>query len=269
MFGFGTQQQQPTGSMFSSLTTPSAQQQQQQPTFTGAFGTQQQPQATAGGFGGFGTQPQPQQPFGTPSLTFGSSTLNTNQSQPQTNSIFGGQQTAPSAGGSLFGGSTAQSGSLFGNSSQQKPTLSLFGTQQQPQQQQALSGSLFGTQSIGQPQQQPFQAPSMFGQTTSIFGAGSNAAAQKPSLFQPIGQFGATATATPAIPAAPPNEIAAQFDEIIGAYDTNDARCRFRHPFFNKVAGEDVQKFGRPTNIPEGLWQSAVKACPDPKRFVV
>jgi hypothetical protein len=64
-------------------------------------------------------------------------------------------------------------------------------------------------------------------------------------------------------------EIAAQFDELVAAYDVNDARCRFRHPFFNKVSAEDVSKFTRPANIPEGLWQSALKAVPDPKWYIL
>ncbi|OJJ40627.1 hypothetical protein ASPWEDRAFT_101797 [Aspergillus wentii DTO 134E9] len=152
LFGGGTQQ---TGAG-SSLFGGGAQQGQKS-----LFGGAAQPQQTGTGTGLFGGA-QPQQ-TGTSSL-FGGGAQNQQQQKP---SLFGGASTT---GGSLFGGGQTTTpqpagGSLFGNTqTQQQPagglgTSSLFGSIQQPQQQQQqtapgslqaslLDGNPYGNQSI-------------------------------------------------------------------------------------------------------------------------
>lgn len=62
--------------------------------------------------------------------------------------------------------------------------------------------------------------------------------------------------------------IMQELDNIMAAYNAQDPRCRFRHAFYNLVAPEDVPRYQRPAHIPEGLWNEAVQASPDPKCMV-
>jgi len=185
------------GSLFGGNTTTS------QPSGSGLFGGAQQTATTGSLFGGAQAQ-KPSMFGGTPSAfgaqsTGGSLFGGTQKTAQPSTGIFGGAQQ-PAATGSLFGGpqQTATSGSLFGGNQQNtNPTGSLFGGTQQntnltgslfggPQQNTNTTGSLFGGAQA--------QKPSMFGGTSSTFGAqstgGSIFGGPQPTAQPSTGIFG-------------------------------------------------------------------------------
>ncbi|KAJ7237441.1 nucleoporin complex subunit 54-domain-containing protein [Mycena haematopus] len=177
------------------------------------FGQPQQQQQTSNIFGGGNTQPQQQQAGG----IFGASQ---NTTQPATTSIFGQTNTRPqfgttntntNTGGGLFGASTqAPSTGLFGSQQQpqqqqQQPTSGLFGNSQQPQQQQPASG-LFGNPQQQQPQQNQPAGGNIFGNTQPNSGglfANNNAGGAGGGLFgsRPAGGI----AGAPTLPSLTPN----------------------------------------------------------------
>ncbi|KAI5810485.1 nuclear protein 96-domain-containing protein [Pyronema omphalodes] len=167
---FGAQQQKPAFGTGFGTTTSAA------PASTGLFGSapQTQPQQQSTGLFGskpaFGATPtapstglfgstQPQQTtslFGNtqPATTTGGGGLfgsNTTTTAPSTG-LFGTAQTQ--AKPSLFSSTPATQTGLFGSATTQPATGSLFGQQQQPQQQTGLFGSFGQSQQVQQQQQQ-------------------------------------------------------------------------------------------------------------------
>ncbi|KUI62218.1 hypothetical protein VP1G_09329 [Cytospora mali] len=163
------QQQQQSGGLFG-----------QKPAATGGlFGQTNtaQPGQTGGGlFGGLGSNNQAQQQQNTGSSLFGG--LNANQNQ-QKQSLFG-QSTQPTGGG-LFGSQPAQqqTGGLFGQS-----------TNQQPQQNSMLGGSLFNTSQNQQSTPQSLTAsindPSAFGPASLFSGLGNGEVQNPGPLATPL-----------------------------------------------------------------------------------
>eukprot|EP00158_Paraphelidium_tribonemae_P007460 Partr_v1_DN28255_c0_g1_i1_m76198 putative nucleoporin len=201
---------------------------------------------------------------------FSSSTFGQPQQQQQT------QQTSNAFGASTFG-QTQQVGGGFSG-------FSGFGQQQPQQQQQQQQSSTFGSSfgGFGQQQQKPTTSLG-FGQpaNSGFSGFGSTQPQQQQPQQQQQTAFGTSTFGSSMMqqslmppqqtqqqqqPSMPP--ILQDFEDLQAAYDVNDARCKFRYAFYNLVAKEDVQKYTRPANIPQGLWEEAVSNSPDPSCMV-
>ncbi|TIC66253.1 hypothetical protein E3Q02_01902 [Wallemia mellicola] len=247
------QPQQASGGLFGSTSTaqPQQQQQQQQPS-GGLFGnTQQQNTQPQGGLFGSTTQST------TGGGLFGGTS--NNNSNTQSGGLFG--QPAPSTNtGGLFGSTNtntqqpAQTGGLFG----QKPANSLFGsTQQQPQQQQ--QGGLFGSSTapsgglFGQSQQQP-QQQSLFGQSQQ---QQQPQQPQQSTLSQSVGK-----------PPETNKDIGAVIEDIKNSWDVTHPACKFQFFFYNLVPPEQVNQYGRPASVSEAAWTRACQENPDQSRLV-
>ncbi|KAL5279364.1 NUPL2 family protein [Megaselia abdita] len=128
-------------------------------------------------------------------------------STPSANSVFGGATSAPSTGGSIFGGgfgannSTATQGSVFGGTALKQSSFgqqpSVFGaTPAQP----AAPANPFSS-AFGQTTAQPASGGSIFGKPAATPAFGGSAFGAQPSIFgQSQGQssvFGAQPTAQP------------------------------------------------------------------------
>ncbi|KAL7422183.1 hypothetical protein Q5752_002829 [Cryptotrichosporon argae] len=204
---------------------------QQQPAATTTFGQPQQPAAT-NTFGTFGQPPPQQQQPAAGGGLFGNTTpfgaTNTQQQQqPAAGGLFGQQNQQQPATGGLFGSTAPKpAGGLFGSTPAATTTTSTFGFGQNNAATSQPASGLFGqTQNTTQPasglfgstQQQPAQQPAqtggLFGNTTantgtSLFGAPKPAAPASGGLFGQPAQpaqpaqagstfgFGATNTAT-------------------------------------------------------------------------
>jgi nuclear pore complex protein Nup54 len=157
--------------------------------------------------------------------------------------------SAPAGSGGLFATSTlsqpAQPSTTFTQQQQHQPApLGTFTQQQQP----APLGTF--TQ-----QQQPAQA---FGLSfTPAQTAQLSTFTQQPQQMQ---QQPSSLSSG--------NSVEQEFQNIMAAYNPQDARCRFRHPFYNLVPVEEAPRYQRPPQIPEGLWQEAVRSSPDPSWYV-
>ncbi|KAG1752247.1 hypothetical protein EDB19DRAFT_1100046 [Suillus lakei] len=292
-----TQPTQPAGSLFGNM---SAQPTQPAGNLFGNAGTQQhqQPQQAGGLFGNTTTQQQQQPQSGG---LFGSAT--TQQPASGAGGLFGTSTTQPSAGGSLFGGTSTQaptSGGLFGSATTQAPATGggLFGsttTSSNPLFGNKNPASIFGAAPVtsttptlfGQSQSaQPIATPSLFGQSQQQKPAGSlfgsmNQPAQSTATG---GLFGSTlglplsnsllASRSTAPPQQqdPQSQYAAleqKIQAIVQAWDPSSPACRFQHYFYNLVPPAQVSAFGRPANATnEALWQRAVHDNPDPNCMV-
>ncbi|KAI0658092.1 nucleoporin complex subunit 54-domain-containing protein [Cubamyces menziesii] len=256
-------QSAPSGSLFGNNTSNT--------TGGGLFGGTTNTTGTSGGLFGSTTTAPSGGLFGSttnnaPSAgggLFGSTTGAANTGN--TGGLFGSNATGTTGGlfGSTQQGASGQS-SLFGNTNQ-APGSSLFGNNQQ-QQQQNQTGSLFGN--LNQPQ----KPAGFFGSTlgTSTLGAstigGSTLLGSTNNLF----------ASKPAIAPNPQQDAQSQFAQltqriegIAQAWDPNSPQCRFQHHFYNLVDPNQVHLYGRPPNaFNDALWQKAVRENPDPSCFV-
>eukprot|EP01119_Soliformovum_irregulare_P024403 TRINITY_DN8743_c0_g1_i1.p1 TRINITY_DN8743_c0_g1~~TRINITY_DN8743_c0_g1_i1.p1 ORF type:complete len:355 (-),score=99.77 TRINITY_DN8743_c0_g1_i1:50-1114(-) len=128
----------------------------------------------------------------------------------------------------------------------------------------------------------PSSTPSLFGApSTSLFGAPATPAPSAvPSLFGPPAGTPSLFPQTPAtgmmpgmtpgmVPALSMKASPAQKIKSLGdAWNRASPDCRFRHMLYNRVPPEDVEKYARPADVNEKLWEQAQNANWDPKHLV-
>ncbi|KAF8065006.1 nucleoporin complex subunit 54-domain-containing protein [Lyophyllum atratum] len=290
LFG-NPQTQSNTGGLFGSTT-------QQQPSNTtsgGLFGstTQQQPGATGGGLFGSNTQ-QPstttgglfgsttQQPATTGTGLFGSTT--TQPQQQQGGGLFGNPSQQSGAGGGLFGSKPLGSGLNINTNTTGTNLNPLFGQpqqqQQQHQQQPGATGGLFSQPSQNQARSSLFG--NNFGQSTTsnntLFGGG-NTSTLNTSTLGGGGQTGGLGSSGLTRGSVGPAQQQAdaltqhttlmqRIEEIFNAWNPASPQCRFQHIFYNLVNPNQVSLYQKPPNVPNEVWEKAMRENPDPKCLV-
>lgn len=59
-----------------------------------------------------------------------------------------------------------------------------------------------------------------------------------------------------------------QIRSVLESYDPTTPFYKFQHPFYNVVEAADVQRYGKPANVDDLLWDQAVRDNPNPSSMV-
>jgi nuclear pore complex protein Nup54 len=205
----------------------------------------------------FGQQQPPTFSFSTPQTQKNNSFGYNNPQQSSTNTFGSSFQQTPQQTASTFGSSFQQQQVTFGSSFQQPVPQQTFG-KQQPSifDSNAQTSSLFSAQTSQPAAQQP----------SSFFGAPQTSIIPSTAMFssqvKPSNQSFKFQQSVPSVASQQLPSVLPELENIALAYTPTSPLCKFRHPFYNIVPPEDVQKYQKPPYIPDGLWEDAIKHLP-------